>query len=310
MKKTLRIGTRASRLALAQSSDVKRRLEKRFPSVRFKLVKIRTLGDEFQSVELFKKTNIGVFTKALERKLISGEIDLAVHSLKDLPTELAPSLALAAVPRRLDPRDVLVTKNRLGLSELAPGARVGTGSPRRRRQIARLRPDIRTVEIRGNLDTRVRRVLTNDLDAIIVARAGLLRLKKYLKYARVIPSKQVLPAVGQAALALQTRKNDFESFRLARALNHHESEKKVLAERRFLALLEGGCRVPIGVMSEIKRGRLHMTAAVFSTTDNGFAEASATGSAARPSNVAEKLARTLLKKGAARFLKEVGRSPR
>src|SRR3989338_7513307 len=231
---------------MAQATAIRRCLKKKFPKFQFLLVVIKTTGDNFQGVELFKKNNIGVFTKALEDKLLSREIDIAVHSLKDLPTELPKSLVLCAFPKRLDPSDVLLSKKRWRFSELPKGASVGTGSPRRKRQLLRLRPDLDVREIRGNLDTRVKRVIRDKkYDAIVVAKAGLLRIKKYLKYARVIPSDKLLPAVGQAALGLEVRSNDKETSAIVKTLNHSETEKAVCAEREFLKTLKGGCRVPV-----------------------------------------------------------------
>ncbi|MGH7197213.1 MAG: hydroxymethylbilane synthase, partial [Candidatus Omnitrophota bacterium] len=180
MKTCLRIGTRGSPLALAQAGEIQRRLSARWPGLKFTRVVIRTEGDEFQSVELFRRKKTGIFTKAIEKKLLENKIDIAVHSLKDLPTELPAGLRLAAFPKRVDPSDVLISRKRWGLASLPEGAAVGTGSPRRKRQLLLLRPDLRLVDIRGNLDTRIGRVLRkNDLDAVVVAAAGLLRLKKY-----------------------------------------------------------------------------------------------------------------------------------
>ena len=176
-RKIIRLGTRGSRLALAQAGQVRRRLSAAWPGLRFEIVTVKTLGDEFQGVELFRQSGVGVFTKAIEKKLLSGEIDLVVHSLKDLPTDLSRGLVLAAVPRRLDAADVLLSKKRLTLSQLPAGAMVGTGSPRRKRQLLLARPDLKVRDLRGNLDTRVSKMLCGELDAIVLARAGLLRLK-------------------------------------------------------------------------------------------------------------------------------------
>jgi len=300
----IRIGTRGSALALAQSKGILRRLRRRWPSERFSLVIVKTTGDEFQGVELFKKTNIGVFTKAIEEKLLSGEIDAAVHSLKDLPTDLAGGLALAAVPKRLDPCDVLISRKRWTLRSIPARSVVGTGSPRRKSQMAFLRPDLILKDMRGNLDTRIRKVLKKEYDAVIVADAGLRRLGKYRRYAVPISSELLLPAVGQAALALQVRSNDPRSLRLFRALNHTVSELEVKAERALLRSLHGGCRVPVGVLSHAKGNRLCLRAVVFSVKNTARVSGESTGALKDAEALGRKLGAILLKKGAGRFLKE------
>jgi hydroxymethylbilane synthase len=309
MKRAVRIGTRGSRLALAQAREIQKRLSRRHRGVAFRLVIVKTTGDEFQSVELFKRNKTGVFTKAIEEKLLRGEIDLAVHSLKDLPTELPRGLCLAAIPKRLDARDVIVSRGRYGLSSLPKGARVGTGSPRRKQQILLARPDLRLVDIRGNLDTRVAKALKKkELDAVVVARAGLLRLKKYLRYASALSARAVLPPVGQAALGIQARSGDRDTLRLAAFLNHEKTRRAVIAERTFLRAIEGGCRVPAGIFSRIRNGRLYLKAAVFSVIGKGVVGDALSGPAAQCEALGARLARRLLKKGAAKFVNEARRA--
>ena len=308
MKRVVRIGTRGSPLALAQARDIRRRLAGRHPKTRFQIVVVSTVGDEFQSVEIFKKTNIGVFTKAIEDKLLRGQIDIAVHSLKDLPTELPRGLTLAAFPARERPNDVLVTKRRLSIDALPFGAMVGTGSPRRKRQIARLRPDLRIVDIRGNLDTRIRRVVRDGkYDAVVVAEAGLRRLKKYMRYARPISADKFLPAVGQAVLGIEIRSNDREVLRMVKALNHRGTEIEALAERRFLKTLHGGCRGPVGIRSTIKNGQLRLKGAVFSVSSPEYLEGEIKGPVSRYLALASRLAKKLLAMGADKFLSEARR---
>ncbi|MBI2095582.1 MAG: hydroxymethylbilane synthase [Candidatus Omnitrophica bacterium] len=302
--RVFRLGTRGSRLALAQSGEILRRLRARHPRLRFRRVIVKTFGDEFSRAALFQKNQVGVFTKAIEEKLLANEIDLAVHSLKDLPTELPRRLVIAACPRRLDPCDALVTRTGLTLDTLPAGALVGTSSPRRKRQIALLRPDVRVRDIRGNLDTRVRKVLREKtLDGVVVAKAGLWRIKKYLKYARRIPPDDFLPAVGQAALAVEVRRDDEAAWGLVRPLNHRDTERKVLAERALLRTLRGGCRVPVGVYSRIRDGRLDLRAAVFSNDTKGAVRGAVSGPSADPETLGRRLAQRLLKKGAGRFLR-------
>ncbi|MGH7198799.1 MAG: hydroxymethylbilane synthase, partial [Candidatus Omnitrophota bacterium] len=233
------------------------------------------------------------------------EIDLAVHSLKDLPTGLPKGLCLAAFPKRRDTRDVLISRGRFSLSSLPRGASVGTGSPRRKRQLLLARPDLNLRDIRGNIDTRMAKVLRRkEVDAVVVARAGLLRLGKYLKYARPISSRVMLPAIGQAALGIEARRSDREVLALTRFLNDARTEKEVLAERSFLKTLGGGCRVPAGIYSKVQGARLSLKATVFSTKGNGFVTDEASGPAAHFRELGVKLARRLLKKGAAKFMKE------
>jgi hydroxymethylbilane synthase len=301
----VRIGTRASRLALAQAGDVMRRLKIAWPSERFRLVKIRTLGDEYQSVELFKKSGAGVFTKAIEKKLLAGDIDIAVHSLKDLPTDLPRGLTLAAVPKRFPVEDVLISRARRNLDSLPKGARVGTGSPRRKRQLLRLRPDLDVVDLRGNLETRISNVLNGrKMDAVVLAAAGLKRLKRFLKYARPLSADRMLPAVGQGALGIETRKNDTFILKLTKRLHDAGTAKEVTAERLFLKTLRGGCRVPVGVRSTAEKGHFILKGAVFSVKSDDFLQAEVRVPLSRYRTAGPLLARRLLKRGAGRFLRE------
>lgn len=303
--RTIRVGTRKSPLAMAQTAEAVTALKKKFPSFSFKIVPVSTLGDEFQSVEIFKREGEGVFTKAIEKKLLAGAIDLAVHSLKDLSTSISKGLRLAATLKRADTADVLVSKNRHSLESLPIGSRIGTGSLRRREQLKRLRPDLRVEALRGNLGTRIDKVLRgSSLDAVIIARAGLVRLDRYLKFARRISSDVILPAVGQGAIALQARSSDQESLRIAAAVNHRPTELAVRAERAFLSALRGGCRVPIGVLTKTVNGQIHIKGAVFSVKNSRYLSASCRGSEGNPEKAGHALAKKLLQKGAAKLLRE------
>lgn len=303
--RTYRIGTRKSPLALAQALEVIRALKKKWRSLKIQTVPISTAGDEFQSVELFKRVQEGVFTKAIEKKLLRREIDLAVHSLKDLPTTLPKGLRLAAVLKRADTADALVSKKAYDLASLPVGACVGTGSPRRKFQLKRLRPDLRVEDLRGNLGTRVSKTLKeNRYDAVLVARAGLLRVRKYLKFAKRIDPNVLLPAVGQAAIAIQARSSDKEILHLVAGINDGPSETEVRAERAFLKKLHGGCRIPAGVHTAIEGRQIKMRAGVYSVRNGKGVEASIAAPAQRPEKAGERLAKELLKKGAGKFLKE------
>jgi hydroxymethylbilane synthase len=305
VKNLLRIGTRGSQLALVQAGQIKRSLEHLNRNTRFEIVIVKTVGDEFQSVELFKKNNVGVFTGELEKQLASGKIDIAVHSLKDVPTDLGKGLFLAAFPKRERAGDVLVSRGRRSLKNLPKGAVVGTGSPRRKRQLALLRPDLDLRDMRGNLDTRVNKVIVSrEYDAVVVAHAGLLRLKKYLKHASLISEDDLLPAVGQAALGVEIRRSDRAALAAVRKLNHLDTERRVGAERSLLKALHGGCRVPLGVRSFVKKGKLNLRASVFSVKDSSYLTGEISGAASGYDGLGKRLAARLIKKGAARFLRE------
>ena len=301
----VRIGTRGSKLALAQAAQIRRKLKTFFPKIRFEFSIVKTEGDEYQSVELFKKNHVGVFTNAIERKLLQKEVDIAVHSLKDLPTELSKGLKLAAIPKRAPIEDALISRFRYTLTNLPKNAKVGTGSPRRKRQLLRLRPDLEVLDLRGNLDTRVSKVIKEKkLDAVVVAMAGLERLGKFKKYSRRVPANQILPAIGQGALGIQIRAKDPVIEKIAHRLNHAETETLALAERAFLKKLRGGCRIPAGIFSVKKGKNIYLKAAVFSVKNNSFVEAEVTGPITKSILIAENLARTLLKKGAKKLLIE------
>ena len=298
-----RVGTRKSPLALAQTKEALAIFKKKFPNLIFRIVPLLTEGDEFQSVEIFKRGGEGVFTKGVEKELLARRIDLAVHSLKDLPTTLTKGLALAAVLKRADTSDALVTKKRLSLGQLPVGAKVGTGSLRRKEQLRRLRPDLQIEVLRGNLDTRVRKVIqTGQLDAVVLATAGLTRLKSFSKYSRKIPQEMILPAVGQGAIALQARVTDRRALAVAASANHRPTELAVRAERAFLEELHGGCRVPIGVLTKIGNKKIRVKGAIFSVGTNQTLSAACGGPSDKPEKVGRALAKKLLQKGAAKLL--------
>lgn len=303
--KIIRIGTRGSALALAQAGQIQRLLQKKYRGHRFELVIIQTRGDEFQSVELFKQKHVGFFTKAIEEALLNKKIDIAVHSLKDLPTDLTKGLCLAAYPKREKTQDVLLTKKKISLKNLPAGARIGTTSLRRQRQLLLCRPDLRVENMRGNLDTRVAKVLQKgEYDGIVVARAGLLRLKRFLKNAVDLPENKMLPAAGQGALGIQIRQKDRGLFEMLKSLNHPETEILVKAERIFLKTLQGGCRVPVGILARLQKGELSLKAAVFSVREAAFVASAVQGKSGDYAKLARKLARVLLENGAYQFLRE------
>lgn len=241
----LRIGSRGSQLALWQANHVASLLRAQRHTVQIEIIK--TTGDRLQEVTFAQVGSKGMFTKEIEEALAAGVVDLAVHSLKDLPTELPNGFALAATPQRVDPRDVLVSKNYLALGSLPPGAKVGTSSQRRRAQLKALRPDIVAVEFRGNVDTRLRKLAEGQVDAILLAAAGLDRLEKTEWIRERLDPSQFCPAAGQGALAIETRNNDKKTLAALAFLDHADTRFAVTAERAALAALGGGCQVPIGV---------------------------------------------------------------
>jgi hydroxymethylbilane synthase len=241
----LRIGSRGSQLALWQANHIAALLRGQEHSVEIEIIK--TTGDRLQEVSFAQVGSKGMFTKEIEEALADGRVDLAVHSLKDLPTELAEPFALAATPPRVDPRDVFVSAKYANLAALPQGARVGTSSQRRRAQLKALRPDIEAVEFRGNVDTRLRKLAEGQVDAILLAAAGLDRLEKAEWVRERLEPKEFCPAAGQGALGIETRQNDAATIAAVAFLDDAETRFAVSVERAALAALGGGCQVPIGV---------------------------------------------------------------
>ncbi|TAK70138.1 MAG: hydroxymethylbilane synthase [Actinomycetota bacterium] len=307
----LRLGTRGSALALAQAQTVADEV-RRFTGRPVDLVPIRTAGDT-QAEPLDVIGGTGVFTTAVREALTRGEVDLVVHSLKDLPTAPADGIALAAVPRREDPRDALCSKAGRRLAELPAGARVGTGSPRRAAQLRWRRPDLDVVGLRGNVDTRLRRLTADgDLDAVVLARAGLVRLHRLDSVTESLDADTMLPAPGQGALAVECRADATSLRDLLAELDHPASRAAVLAERALLAALEAGCTAPVGALAELSADSpaagpepvLHLSAAVVSIDGATAVRMSASGPAGAPQQLGESLAAALLADGAAALLGE------
>jgi hydroxymethylbilane synthase len=262
MPETLRIGTRASPLALWQAQWVADQL--RSAGVAVELVHIATQGDVQQRGPI-EQLGMGVFTKEIQRALLDERVDLAVHSLKDLPTEPLPGLCLAAVPRRGPAGDVLVSRQGQSFEQLPQGALIGTGSSRRRSQLLHARPDLRIEGIRGNVDTRLRKLQEGQYDAIVLAEAGLERLNLSGHVTQVLPKSMMLPAVGQGALGLEAREDDAATRRTIAVLDDPATHQAVLAERSLLAALRGGCLAPVGAWGRVEAdGRLHLAAVVLS----------------------------------------------
>ncbi len=304
------IGSRGSKLALVQSNWVKSELERCSPGIEVTIEKISTTGDKITDVPLSRLGGKGLFTKELEVALLERRIDLAVHSMKDLPTEVPEGLMIGAVSKREDPHDILISKKNVGLRELPEGARVGTSSLRRRAQLLALRPDLTIADLRGNLDTRLKKLDTTDLDAIIVARAGVLRLGFKERATQIIPFEELLPAVGQGALCVEIRANDNEVKELVlKAIDDPATGYAVEAERALLAELEGGCQIPIGAVAQaIPDNQLELQAIVCSLDGKVAIRDKLTGSANQAREIGIKLAKKLLSMGADKLLAQIRQS--
>jgi hydroxymethylbilane synthase len=266
----IRIGTRQSPLALWQANYVSEQLRSHGHEV--ELVKITTTGD-VSTTPLGASGGVGLFTKEIQRALLEGRCDLAVHSLKDLPTEPVPGLQLAAVPPREDPSDCWIARDHRSLDALPAWSRVGTGSPRRRAQLLHMRPDLEILDIRGNVDTRLRKLKDGEFDAILLAYAGLHRLGLESVITEKLALDRMLPAVGQAALGLETRSEDEATREAVRALNHGPTLSAVRAERELLRQLRAGCLAPVAAHASFREDRLHLLSRVFSVDGRRVYEA-------------------------------------
>ncbi len=305
MRRILRIGTRGSQLALWQSRWVQSALSRRWPTVSLELEVIRTTGDKIQDVPLSRVGGKGLFVKEIEEALLDGRIDVAVHSMKDMPSELPSGLTIGAIPLRENPLDILAAGSSRSLEALPRGARVGTSSLRRTAQLLHLRPDLNIAPLRGNIDTRLRKLAANDLDAVILAAAGVLRLDLADRISAYLPASQMLPAVGQGALCIETRIDDPVVGPLVSALEHADTRTAVTAERAFLARLEGGCQVPIAAYAEVDGERVHLTGLVAEPNGRQFIKASRTCARADAENMGRGLAEELLDRGAGDILERV-----
>lgn len=305
MKKTIKIGTRKSLLALAQSNHIKDQIEARHPDVTVELVKIVTKGDKILDVPLAKVGGKGLFVKELEEAMLRHDVDIAVHSMKDVPAELPDGLRLAIITRREDPRDAFISNNYKSLADLPAGARVGTSSLRRRSQLAKLRPDLVIEDLRGNLDTRLRKLDEGQYDAIILAAAGLNRLKLSQRATGFFETSDMLPAVGQGAVGIEMRSDDAELYEAISFLDHRDTTVAVTAERAFLLRLEGGCQVPIAGFCTVDGDEISMSGLVASVDGATVIRRTATGAAADAETIGRELAEEILAAGAREILEEV-----
>lgn len=291
------IGSRGSRLALWQARWVQERLGALGFASRIEIIK--TTGDKITDIPLGSVGGKGLFTKEIEEALLAGQVDLAVHSLKDLPTEMPPGLEIVAIPEREDPRDAMVGRK---LAELRKGAKVGTSSLRRSTQLQQLRPDLEIDSVRGNVDTRLRKLDDGQYDAIVLAAAGLTRLGLAARIAEILAPEVMCPAVGQGALAIECRAGRGPAATACRPLDHAETRAAVIAERSLLSALGGGCSTPIGAHARVEGQRLILMAIVLSPDGGHSVRETAAGPIADAERIGGELGARLLNRGAARIL--------
>lgn len=306
VKPNIIIGTRGSKLALWQAEHIAQCLRTMNPGTEVEIKHIITTGDRILDVPLAQIGGKGLFTKELEVAMLAGEIDLAVHSLKDMPTELPAGLMLAATTARMDPHDALVSRKYGSLAALPLGAVVGTSSLRRKAQLLRQRPDLNIVNLRGNLDTRLRKVDEGQFDAIILAAAGLRRLGWGDRITALLSPEECLPAVGQGVLAIETRADDTDVLTLVARLDDAEARACVTAERKFLSVVQGGCQVPVGVYGRIEGSQLVLTARILSLDGVRCVEGEIAGTPAQAEFMGDTLAVRLLAAGGTEILAELG----
>jgi hydroxymethylbilane synthase len=304
--KALRIGTRGSLLAKWQAENVRKQLFA-LAGVDAEIIIIKTAGDKLQAAPLTEIGGKGIFIKELEEALLDEGIDLAVHSVKDIPTDTPSRLSFPAVCKRADVRDCLVSANGVTLANLRQGARIGTGSLRRQAQLLHVRPDLDFRDLRGNVDTRLRKVDSGEYEAILLAKAGLDRLGLSQRIAETLSTDVCMPAVGQGAIAVETRLKDAEIADVVGKLDDLETRTAIIAERALLAALQGGCQVPLGAWARMERGELVMEACVCSADGGRYIKERASGAAEYAAALGEALARQLMDAGALEILQAVGR---
>lgn len=305
MKTTLTIGSRGSELALTQSRYVAGLIQAAAPDTEVNVEVFSTRGDEILSKPLSEIGGKGLFTEELEAALLEGRIDLAVHSLKDLPTEEPEGLCIAATPTRATPNDALVSEKFARLADLSPGAVVGTSSLRRKAQLTAARPGLNIVDLRGNVGTRVKRVTDGDLDAAILACAGLERIGLTDVIAEVLAPEVMLPAAGQGALGIQTRADDADLLAILARINDEATHAEVTAERALLAALGGGCQVPIGALAHVDGDSLHLRGCVCSLDGERLFRAETSGPAADATALGQQAADVLLRDGAQAVIADI-----
>ncbi len=304
----IKIGTRGSKLALWQANWVRSSFQKLDPSLDVELVIIKTKGDKILDVPLAKIGGKGLFVKEIEEALLDGSIDLAVHSMKDMPAEIPKNLCIGAIPERENPFDVLVSGSGLNFSQLGSGARIGTSSLRRSSQLLHQRSDIQILPLRGNLDTRIKKLDLGEMDAIILAAAGIRRLGFEDRITEYLDENIMLPAVGQGALCLEIRADDAFTADLTSKLDHYETRVTVLGERAFLKKLEGGCQVPIAAFGKITNKSFSLCGLVADVEGKSLLKETLSGDNESSESIGIELANRLLSMGAKEILEDLNRN--
>ena len=293
----IRVGTRGSNLALIQTNWAIDRLKEKFPEVEFEVKIIKTKGDKILHLSLDKIGDKGLFVKEIESQLLEGEIDLAVHSMKDMPAEVVEGLKFASVPKREDPRDVIILREGLNsFDELPIGATIGTGSKRRKYQLLRKRPDLNIVPIRGNIETRISKIESENLDGIVLAASGVIRADLEEKITEFLPVDLMIPAPAQGALALEIRENDEELEKMIDTIKDEISQIQTDAERSYLAGIDGSCHIPMGAYCEVDGEKLTLTGIFGDEDGEKITVASLEGDRDNPKELGSNLAKLILKK--------------
>ena len=306
MRKKIVIGTRSSKLALWQADYVAECLKEEYPGLEVEMKLMTTKGDKILDAPLAKIGGKGLFTKELEQEMLEGGIDLAVHSLKDMPTEVPEGLVIAAITKRADPGDAVVSLKYGHFADLPQGAKVGTSSLRRKAQLLHARPDLNIQDLRGNVNTRLRKLEEENFDAIVLAVAGLTRLGFKDRIAEVMPREIMLPAVGQGALAIEARGDDAEILEMLAFLNDADMVACAKGERAFLAKVEGGCQVPVGVYGSVEQDELQLEAVIASLDGTRLYRDKLTGAKSEAEELGGELAEKLLAAGGLEIMQELG----
>ncbi len=301
----IRLGTRGSPLALWQANWIKNQLEETHEGLQVELITIKTTGDKIQDVPLAKIGGKGLFLKEIEDALLKNKIDIAVHSMKDVPVQLPRRLCIASFTERQDPRDALISKNGVKLADMPKNAKIGTGSMRRQTQLLNYRPDFEIIPLRGNIDTRIKKLETEGLDGIILAAAGLIRMGWAEQITEYIDTGILLPAIGQGSVGIETRDFDIDVIEAVVALDHEDTNYALEAERGFLRVLEGGCQVPIGGYATIQDGQLTIKGLVGDLGGKEIIKSEKTGAIENAEYIGQDLGKEILGMGADRILKEV-----
>jgi hydroxymethylbilane synthase len=298
----IKIGTRGSKLALTQANLVADSFKKIAPGITAEICVIKTSGDIMQDVSLLKIGGKGVFVKEIEDALLCGTVDLAVHSMKDVPTEIPEGLTFAAIMQREDVRDILVSKNNRKMEFMPRGARIGTGSMRRSSQLLAILPDLAIVSLRGNVETRLKKIETENLHGVILAAAGMKRMGLTEKISQYLPVETMLPAVGQGALGLEIRDSDDELKKILVKINHMPTYAEVTSERSFLRHLGGGCRLPIAALGKVEGDKLSLEGLVAAPQGSSIIRDKVRGPVFEAEELGKQLAKIILERGGKKLL--------